>query len=106
MVIAYVPLSMKGTPVGRALAPQESQDSIIEDLDFRAVREAVNECKLPNNIVIKPRLMLTRVAKTDQFTPDGTPIYTTGTQVVLQIKFPKGFTKKRHSKKKQETPIV
>lgn len=107
MIIAYVPSKMKGTPIGRPLTPQELQDSVTDDLDFKQTREAVNEYMLPNNTIIRLRLMLTRVAKTDKFTPDGTPIYVTGTQVVPQIKFPKGFRKrKRRSSGKGKTPIV
>jgi hypothetical protein len=105
MIVAYVPQNMKGTPIGRRLSPQEIEESIVEDLDFEQTKEAVNEYKLPNNIKIKLRLMLTRVAKTDKFAPDGTPIYATSTQIVPQIKFPKGFRRKP-LRRKGKTPVV
>lgn len=105
MIIAYVPTKMKGTPIGRHLTPEEIRDSIVEDLDFEPKKEVWNEYKLPNNINIKLKLMLTRVAKTDKFAPDGAPIYATSTQVVPRIKLPKGFRKKA-KRKPPKTPIV
>lgn len=106
MIVAYVPQNMKGTPIGRPLTPQEIEDSIVEDLDFEQTTEAVNEYRLPRSITIKLRFMLTRVAKTDKFNRDGTPIYATRTQVVPQIKLPKGFRKRRPRQRKGKTPIV
>ena len=102
-IVAYVPQKMKGTSIGRPLAPQELQDSVVEDLDFRQKKRCINEYELPKNIRIKLQLMLTRVSKTDKFAPDGSPIYTTQTQVVPQIKLPKGFGKKGQ-RKTGETP--
>lgn len=107
MVAVYVPQNMKGTPLGRPLTPQELEASIVEDLDFEQTKESTNEYKLPRNIKIKLRFMLTRVAKTDKFNIDGTPIYTTQTQIVPIVKLPKGFRRRRSSKRRKgKTPII
>lgn len=106
MVVVYVPQNMKGTPIGRPLSPQEIQDSIIEDLDYEQTKETVNEYKLSNNVTVKLRFMLTRVAKTDKFNTDGAPIYATQTQIVPQIKLPKGFVKRKRRRTRGKTPIV
>jgi len=106
LTVAYVPQNMKGTPIGRPLTPQEILDSVIEDLDYEQTKEAVNEYKLSNNVTIKLRLMVTRVSKTDKFNVDGTPIYATQTQIVPQIKLPKGFGKRKPRPRRGKTPIV
>lgn len=109
MIVAYVPQNMKGTPTGRRLSPQEIQESIVEDLDFEPVKQVWNEYKLPNGIILKLRLELTRVSKTDKYTDDGTPIYTTQTQVIPQIKLPKELIRKiksRESRRRPVTPVV
>ena len=106
MVVAYVPQKMKGTPSGKPLTPQEIQDSIGEDLDFEQTRVSTNEYLLENNVHIRLRLMLTRVGKTDLFNPDGSPLYGVQTQIVHEIKVPKGFGKGKEKKKSKGTPIV
>ena len=106
MVVAYVPQHMKGTSSGRALTPQEMANAVVEDLDFDQTRTATNEYLLENDVRIKLRMMLTRVGKTDQFTPDGSPLYMINHQIVPQIKLPKSFKRKKSKVSKSKTPIV
>ena len=106
MVVAYVPQDMKGTPSGRSLTPQEMADAVVEDLDFDQTQVATNEYLLENNVRIKLRLMLTRVGKTNQFNPDGTPLYAVNNQIVPQIKLPKGFAEKKTRRKSGNSPLV
>jgi len=104
MVIAYVPQEMKGTPSGRIMTPQDIQNAIIEDLDYEQTKVAVNEYMLENGVRIKLRLMLTHVGKTNQFTPDGSPLYGVSTQIVPEIKLPSNLLKKGPTSTR--TPIV
>jgi len=106
MVVAYVPNQMKGTPSGRVLTPQDMANAIVEDLDFDETKIATNEYLLENGVRIKLRLMLTRVGKTDIFTPDASPLYTINHQIVPQIKVPSSFRKRKPGLGKSKTPIV
>lgn len=106
MIAAYVPQDMKGTPSGRRLTPKEIVDAVVEDLDFEQTQVATNEYLLETGVRIKLRLMLTRVGKTDHFSPDGTPLYAVNNQVVPQIKLPKKFQKRKSRSRKVETPIA
>jgi len=102
--VVYAPLEKKGTPETRPLTPELLRKSIIEDVDPKPIKTSANEYSLEGGrAFIRLTLMLTRVALTDKFTDDGSPVYVISHQVVPQIRLPK---RKRSSSQKDSKAVV
>lgn len=95
-----VPIHLKGTPETRPLTNELIEESIVEDIDPRPLTQDGNEYKLENGTIIRFSIMLTRVALTDLFSADGTPVYVVNHQIVPRFILPK--KKKRH----RPSPVV
>jgi len=95
--IVYTPIELKGTPETRPLTSQIMEESIIEDVDPTPIETNINEYRLENDTIIRLRLMLTRVALTDKYTADGSPVYVINHQIVPQILLPKPVRSRRRS---------
>lgn len=93
-VAAFTPAKKKGKPSTRPYSPKELQSSVVDDLDFKMVKEDWNTYKLKDGTRIEIKLILTRVAKTDKFDPAGSPIYLTQTQTVIKPKISKKLRRK------------
>ena len=81
----YAPLDKKGAPETRPLTPKLIEESIVEDIDPKPIKTQVNEYRLTNDTIIRLRAMLTRVAKTNLYGADASPVYVVNYQVVPQI---------------------
>lgn len=97
----YAPSDKKGTPETKKITPEFIEESIVEDVEPKPKKTSKNQYELKNGIKIRLSLALTRVAKTDIFSDDGTPVYLVSHQIVPQLIFPK-----RKRSKKKSTSIV
>ena len=87
--IVTAPLHVKGSPETRELTKELLDESIIEDIDPKPLAQDGNEYTLENGTIIRLKLMLLRVARTDIFSADGTPVYVVQHQIVPQLILPK-----------------
>ena len=99
VIAVYAPLEKKGTPETKELTPALVSKSISEDLDPVPLEENINEYKLEDKGFLRLRLMLTRVAMTDIFSADSSPVVAVSHQVVPQIRLPRKSTRERSKKK-------
>lgn len=99
LISIYAPTSKKGEPYTLPLTSDVIEESIIEDIDPKPIEEYTNEYELKHGIIVRLKLMLTRVSLTDKFSADGSPVFAIGTQVVPHVIYPKGFHKKFKRKK-------
>jgi len=97
----YAPSDKKGAPETRQMTPEFLEDSIVEDIEPKPKKTPKNQYELKNGIKIRLSLALTRVAKTDIYSDDGSPVIVVSHQIVPQIIFPK-----RKRSKKKSTSVV
>jgi len=91
------PIQVKGAPETKPLTHELIEESIIEDIDPRPLTKDGNEYTLENGTIVRFSIMLTRVARTDIFSADGTPVYAINHQIVPQIILPKKKRRRRSS---------
>ena len=85
----YCPNKRKGTPSTQQLTSEVIEESIIRDADPKPKQELPNEYELlDNGTILRIRTLLTRVAITDKFSADGTPVVSVSFQTVPQIVLP------------------
>ena len=96
------PPEKKGTPETKKLTPELLRNSIVEDIDPIPIKTPKNEYKLKNGTVIRFSLSLTRVARTDLFSDDGSPVFVVSHQIVPQLRFPK----RRKSSRRKSKGVV
>jgi hypothetical protein len=63
-------------------------------VDFETVREEYNAYKLADGSMIRMKTVVTSIIRTDEFTPDGEPLYIVNSQNVLVADVPDAL--KRH----------
>jgi len=99
LTAVYSPLERKGTPETRTLTPDLINESIVEDLDPKLLgTEQINEYEMKTGGFIRLRVILNRVALTDLYTNDGSPVIAISHQVVPQIILPRP-TRRQRSKR-------
>lgn len=108
LLAVYAPSKNKGKPLKQSYTPKELMESVVDDVDFKAVKEKWNIYKLKDGTKLEIKLILTRAAKTDKFDPSGSPIYLTNSQTVPKYKLSKALKRKivkikKQRKKKQST---
>jgi hypothetical protein len=84
----YCPNKRKGTPSTQQLTPEILEESVVKDVDPKPKQEIPNEYELDNGTIIRIRTAFTRVAITDKFSADGTPVVNVGLQIIPQVIFP------------------
>ena len=60
-------------------------------VDFETVREEYNSYKLADGSMIRMKTVVTSIIRTDEFTPDGEPLYIVNSQNVLVADVPDGL---------------
>jgi hypothetical protein len=60
-------------------------------VDFETVREEYNSYKLADGSMIRMKTVVTSIIRTDDFTPDGEPLYIVNSQNVLVADVPDGL---------------
>lgn len=101
-LVVCAPLDKKGTPTTQQLTPELIEESIIRDIDPRPIEVNVNEYRLENDTIIRFRVMFQRVALTNLFSADGSPVVSIRSQLVPQIILPARVRRKSESK----SPVV
>jgi hypothetical protein len=96
-VVITAPVQRKGTPETKEITPELLEESIIEDVDPKPLTQNINEYELDNGAIFRLRIMLTRVARTDIFSADGTPVYVINAQPAPQFIFPTKIKRKTPS---------
>lgn len=94
LLAVYAPNKDKGTPSKQRYSPKELAESVIDDVEFKTVKEDWNIYHLKDGTKLEIKLILTRAAKTDKFDPSGSPIYLTNSQTVPKFKLSKTLKKK------------
>ena len=84
-VVGIIPnKKLLGNP-SSPIPPEILGKSIVdEDISFDVIREPWNEYKLKDGNIIKVKLVLTIVSRTDKFDEMGEPIYLINTQPVVK----------------------
>jgi hypothetical protein len=62
-------------------------------VDFETVREEYNSYKLSDGSMIRMKAVVTNIIRTDEFTPNGEPIYVVNSQNVLVADVPDDLKK-------------
>lgn len=88
LVIVTCPNERKGAPMTQELTNELLNNSVTHDIDPIPIDTSVNEYRLENDAIIRLRLMFTRVAMTDLFSADGSPLVSASSQVVPQVILP------------------
>jgi hypothetical protein len=84
------PSSKKGPRSDRTFTPAEVLDAITEeDIEFEMIREEWNEYKLPENVIISAKLVLTQVSRTGLYDAYGDPMFRIQHQTLVKAKIPK-----------------
>ncbi len=60
-------------------------------VDFETVREEYNSYKLSDGSMIRMKTVVTSIIRTDEFSPDGEPIYVVNSQNVLVADVPQAL---------------
>ena len=60
-------------------------------VDFETVREEYNAYKLADGAMIRMKTVVTSIIRTEEFTPDGEPMYVVNSQNVLVADVPEGL---------------
>jgi hypothetical protein len=84
----FCPNKRKGTPSTQELTPEILEESIVRDADPKIIQEIPNEYELDNGTILRIRAVFTRVAITDKFSADGTPVVSVNIQIVPQVVLP------------------
>ena len=106
LLAVYAPKKVKGKPQKQKYSAKELAESVIDDVDFKTIKEGWNIYHLKDGTKLEIKLILTRAGKTDKFDPTGAPIYLTNSQTVPKFKLSKALRKKivkiqRQRKKRQ-----
>lgn len=84
-IVGIIPLkSSVGTP-----SPSYTQDELAsfvthEDMEFETIKEPWNEYKLKDGTVIRVKLVLSMVSKTNKYESHGEPIYLVNSQPIIK----------------------
>lgn len=100
------PPNLRGIPDTKTYSQSELNESIIEkDMDFQTMQEIWNLYKLDNGVVLKFRLTLVAVHKTNKFEAGGMPVYTLNPSIDVKIDLPTHIQKILEKKGKKNPKI-
>ena len=84
-VVGMIPnKSLLGKPSGPIPAEVLGQSIVDEDIQFETIKEPWNEYRLKDGTIIRVKLVLTIVSRTDKFDESGEPIYLLNMQPIMK----------------------
>jgi len=90
-----VPRDLKGPRSDRAYTPQQISDAVVEeDVKFDVIKEEWNEYKLPENVILSAKPVLTLVSRTRLYDVTGDPIFRVQHQTIVKGNVPKDMREK------------
>lgn len=89
VVGAVAPKELIGTPSNRTYTLEERMSSIEKELSFETIQEDWNEYKLADEVILKVKLVLIKVAKTSLRDGRGQPLYLVNNQPLFNFIIPK-----------------
>jgi hypothetical protein len=90
-----VPRERKGPKSTRAHTPQELDSAVVEeDVKFDTIKEDWNEYKLPENVMLSAKLVLTLASRTSLYDVNGDPIYRVQHQSIIKATNVRGAREK------------
>lgn len=91
------PDSLIGEPSEKRYTSEERVDAIEQELNFEQIHEEWNEYQLKDDVTLKVKLVLTKVARTSLRDSRGQPVYLVSNQPLTNAVIPKELREKLKS---------
>ncbi len=105
LVSTICPTTLRGTPTNPPPTTLDPSTISTTHVDFERVGpEKWNVYELTDGSVLRAKLEITGVLRTDKFGPDGEPLYIVNNQMIQRIKVPQNLIKKQQFPKQDREP--